>query len=114
LALSNLLGIVKPFGTIRNSGNLTQVSRQVLEFATENGASEIIIGIPLDSDGILSQSVRNFNGNLCLNFSAVLSSIVIHERGSHLRTILFDERYTSKEARARILSSKIKGRSRYI
>ena len=49
--------------------------------------------------------MKNFNGRLCLNFSSVLSSVARYERA----TLLFDERYTSKEARARIKTERMKG-----
>ena len=66
-------------------------------------------GVPLDYDGVMSYGVKNFNGRLCLNFSSVLSSVAQFERAGRLRTLLFDERYTSKEARARIKTGRMKG-----
>jgi len=108
LAHSDLFGLVHPYGTIRNNGNLTYISYEILNFAYTNGASELIVGIPLDFDGIMSYAVKNFNGRLCLNFSTVLSSIATKERGEKLKTLLFDERYTTQEAKTRIKAFKTK------
>eukprot|EP01036_Dinobryon_divergens_P027931 gene27931-36795_t len=108
LAHSDLFGAVHPYGTIRNGGNLTNICYQILDYAFRQGAVEIIIGVPLDFDGVMSYGVKNFNGRLCLNFSSVLSSVAQFERAGRLRTLLFDERYTSKEARARIRTGRMR------
>ena len=68
----------------------------------------MIVGLPLDSNGKMSHKVKNFNGQLCLNFSMVLAAtatIALPRASVHL----FDERYTTREAKARIKSGKIKG-----
>jgi putative transcription antitermination factor YqgF len=103
IARSNYFGVVEPYGTIRNKGNLTDLSVQVLTLAKMWSASEVIIGIPLDSDGKMHHAVRNLNGRLCLNFSTVLNTIAhIHTPNTPLTTMLFDERYTTKEAKLRL------------
>ena len=102
--------VVQPYGTIVNDGNLTDVSYKILKLARQFSASEAVIGVPLDSDGVMSRSVRNINGQLCLNFSNVFSSIAAHSyNNSSFRTVLFDERYSTREARWRIQTDKIKG-----
>jgi RNase H-fold protein (predicted Holliday junction resolvase) len=101
--------VVQPYGTIVNDGNLTDVSYKILKLARQFSASEAIIGVPLDSDGVMSRNVRNINGQLCLNFSNVFSSIAAHSYNSSFRTVLFDERYSTREARWRIQTDKIKG-----
>jgi len=105
-----LFGFVHPYGTIKNNGNLTDISYKILNFACTYGAAELIVGVPLDFDGVMSYEVRNFNGRLCLNFSTVLSSVSSKERGEKLKTVLFDERYTTQEARTRIKAFKTKGK----
>lgn len=50
--------------------------------------------------------IRNFNGQLCLNFSKVLSSIAINANSRSVRVLLFDERYTTKEAKMRLKHDK--------
>ena len=116
IAKSNILGSVEPHATVKNTGNLTQLSQDVIDLANSISACEIIIGIPLgisilficdylsngskcnifsflDVDGVMHHNVRNFNGRLCLNFSSVLSSVVVNTNTRPLRTLLFDERY---------------------
>jgi len=50
----------------------------------------------------------NFNGRLCLDFSKVLSAVsqALYPR---MRVILVDERYTTREAKQRLKSEKVKG-----
>jgi RNase H-fold protein (predicted Holliday junction resolvase) len=110
IAKGNILGSVEPHGTIINTGNLTQLSQHVIDLANSISAVEIIIGIPLDSDGVMHHNVRNFNGKLCLKFSDVLSSVVVNTNTRPLKTLLFDERYTTKEAKMRLRYDKtVKG-----
>lgn len=106
IAKSNILGSVEPHATVKNTGNLTQLSQDVIDLANSISACEIIIGIPLDVDGVMHHNVRNFNGRLCLNFSSVLSSVVVNTNTRPLRTLLFDERYTTKEAKMRLKQDK--------
>lgn len=110
IAQSNYLGVVQPYGTIRNTGNLVGVAKSVLDLAKTWSVSELVLGVPLDSDGILHNNVRNFNGQLCLNFSQILSSVAFHEYSAKFKTVLFDERFTTKEAKLRLQYNNIKGK----
>lgn len=110
VARSDYFDVVQPYGTVVNDGNLTDVSYKILKLVCQFSASEAVIGVPLDSDGVMSHSVRNINGQLCLNFSNVFSSIAAHSySNSSFRTVLFDERYSTREARWRIQTDRIKG-----
>lgn len=109
IAQSNYFGIVEPYGTIRNTGDLISVANNVLDLARTWSVSEIVLGVPLDSDGILHYDVKNFNGQLCLNFSQVLSAVSLHEHNAKFRTVLFDERFTTKEAKLRLQYENVKG-----
>lgn len=109
IAGSDILGYIRPRQTISNGGNLTALAHQILDLAKTDSAKEIILGIPLDSNGKVSYGVRNFNGRLCLNFSRVLACIANH-RCPGTNIVLVDERYTTKEAKQRLASSKIKGK----
>jgi RNase H-fold protein (predicted Holliday junction resolvase) len=97
-----------PICTLPNNGDTVYLCSQILDVARTRGALEVIVGLPLDSNGKMSYSVKNFNGQLCLNFSMVLAATttVALPRAS---VWLFDERYTTREAKARIKSEKIKG-----
>jgi putative Holliday junction resolvase len=108
IAASDPFGLVKPYCTLPNNGDLVDLSTQILDIARLKGASDIIIGIPLDSNGKLSYNVRNFNGQLCLAFSQVISSMA----GALLpkaQVLIFDERYTTREAKFRMKTERIKG-----
>ncbi len=107
LACSDMFGVVKPLCTLSNNGDLVELSRQVLQYARREGATEALVGLPTDSNGKVSYDVRNFNGNLCLDFATVLSSVAGEEM-KKLKVLLFDERYTTREAKARMKEEKIR------
>ena len=90
-----------------NSGDLTRLSRQILDKARTDGAVEVIVGLPLDSNGIMSHRLRNFNGQLCLNFSQVLCSVAGAEL-PRCKVLLVDERYTTREAKLRMKAERIR------
>jgi putative transcription antitermination factor YqgF len=107
VASSDFFGNILPICTLSNDGNTVNLCSQILDIARSKGALEIIVGLPLDSNGKMSYQVKNFNGQLCLNFSSVLAATtsVALPRAS---VLLFDERYTTREAKARIKSEKLK------
>ena len=107
LATSDPFGVVKPHCTLSNSGDLGKLSRQILDKARSDGAAEIIVGLPLDSNGAMSHSVKNFNGQLCLNFSSVLSSVAGAEL-PRCKVWLVDERYSTREAKLRMKIERIR------
>lgn len=108
IATSNFLGIVEPKLTLPNEANQTIICHTILNLACREQAKEIIIGVPLDSNGVMSQNVHNFNGQLCLTFSSILSAITSAAK-LNTKIILFDERYTTKEAKIRLAKSSKKG-----
>ena len=102
IGLASSIGrMTRTDGVLRNNGNLTYVAEQIVNFAKRVGAVEILVGLPLDSNGRMSYKLRNFNGNLCLNFSAVLAAVVMNDV-PRAKVRLVDERYTTREAKARI------------
>ena len=108
VASSDPFGNTVPICTLPNTGDIVYLCSQILDVARTRGALEVIVGLPLDSNGKMSYNVKNFNGQLCLNFSMVLAATttVALPRAS---VFLFDERYTTREAKARIKTEKIKG-----
>ena len=107
VASSDPFGNILPLCTLENDGDLCGISNKILDMTRSAGAIEVIVGFPLDSNGKTSHHVRNFNGQLCLNFSRVLSAYTT----THLPRVsilLFDERYTTREAKARMKSDKVK------
>jgi RNase H-fold protein (predicted Holliday junction resolvase) len=108
LAVSDPFGNIEPLCTIPNDGDLCELSLRVVDIARTRGAVEVVLGLPLDSNGKMSYNVRNFNGRLCLDFSKVLSSIVGRSL-PRTRTVLFDERYTTREAKQKARSERKRG-----
>ena len=111
IARGTHFGVVQPHVTIANTGNLPQVARKILTLAKTWTVSEIVLGIPLDSDGKLHYGVRNINGRICLDFSKVLCSISNVEYPNQFKTILFDECFTTKEATLRLKQDNVKGKN---
>lgn len=101
IAYSDYFGVVHPYTTVRNTGDLSQISESIVRFVKILRASEIVLGIPLDGDGSLDYNVQNMNGKICLNFSVVLSCIVHHLCSQSVNVVLFDERYSTQEAKLR-------------
>lgn len=130
IVASSLGKITRTDGVIKNNGNLTFAAELVINLAKRMGAIEILVGLPLDSNGMsfflpsllshthtiyvslsidphihpflslslcislsssppsfmssfslshlsgrMSYKVKNFNGNLCLNFSQVVAAV---------------------------------------
>jgi RNase H-fold protein (predicted Holliday junction resolvase) len=109
VALIDYFGQTQSIQALGNSGDLTNISRFILNKARYYGAVEVVVGLPLDSNGVMHLSVRNFNAQLCLNFSSVLSAIALHEYQNGIQVKLFDERYTTREAKLRIQVEKKRG-----
>lgn len=105
IAISDRLGKVHPLLTLPNTRNLTEVSLDIINIIQNKGISDIILGIPLDSNGKLHYNVRNFNGGLCLQFSQVLSCI-INKSAPQCQVFLIDERYSTREAKQKLKSEK--------
>lgn len=101
IANSDFLGCIKPRITLIHPRNTTTLSVDVLLIAKQVQAMEIIVGIPVDSNGKLHYGINNFNGNLCLNFSKVLAATASHFY-PNITVILADERYTTREAKHRL------------
>ncbi len=110
IAYSDFFGVVHPYTTIRNTGNLTQISESISNFALSLRAREVILGVPLDGNGLLDYDVKNMNGKICLNFSFVLACIVKKICPSSVKVRLYDERYSTQEAKLKQLHSKKKGK----
>jgi RNase H-fold protein (predicted Holliday junction resolvase) len=95
LVASALGRVSRPEGVIKNNGNLTAMALQVLELSKQRGAVEVLVGVPVDSNGKLRYKIKNFNGNLCLNFSRVLAAVasVVSPR---IQVRLVDERFSTR------------------
>ena len=110
VAYADFFGNVNTHSMISNNGNLTKISEELFTIARSFGATEIVLGVPVGRTGVLDYNVRNFNGQLCLNFSRVLASVVQHETQDRMKVILYDERYTTQEAKLKLSSTKKKGK----
>ena len=76
--------------------NATQVAEYVVRLAELEGASKIILGLPLHKNGTIAEQT-----NLTLAFGQVLAQATMKKLGPKVLVELWDERYTSKEAAAR-------------
>jgi len=108
IATSDALGCIKPMTTLQHPTNLTLLSNSILLIARQCSAREVIVGVPLDSNGKLHHKVKNFNGNLCLNFSKVLAAAASCYN-PEIQVLLADERYTTREAKQLLISQRSKG-----
>ena len=76
--------------------NATQVAERVVRLAQLEGASKVILGLPLHKNGTVAEQT-----NLTLAFGQVLATAALQTLGPDVSVELWDERYTSKEAAAR-------------
>lgn len=76
--------------------NATAVATHVVRFAQLEGASKIILGLPLHKNGTVAEQT-----NLTLAFGQVLAQSALKTLGPDVSVEVWDERYTSKEAAAR-------------
>ena len=108
VATSDPFGNVQPVCTLENTGDMCALSHRILDVTRSSGALEVIVGLPLDSNGKMGpRGPRNFNGQLCMNFSKVLSAVTVATL-PRVKVLLFDERYTTREAKARLRLEKVR------
>lgn len=76
-----------------------KVSATVVRYAAAEQASRIIVGLPLHKNGTMAEQT-----NLTLSFATTLAIETLRVLGPNVPVVLWDERYTSKEAAARARS----------
>lgn len=86
--------------TILKNLNSTEVCMRVVETSKLHQASRVVVGLPLHKNGTVAEQT-----NLTLEFADELAKTVLSNLGPTVSVELFDERYTSKEAAARIQST---------
>ena len=85
--------------------NNTDLCQEVINAAKSENAERIVVGLPLHKNGTESE-----RSNITRCFAAELSASILSNFGPDFGGVyLWDERYTSKEAKARIMST-AKGR----
>ena len=94
--------------TILSNLNATQVCEKVITTCRTEQANRIIVGLPLHKNGTEAEQT-----NLTRIFAAELANHAIVGLGPSVPVFLFDERYTSKEAAARINSKNPKSSDLY-
>jgi RNase H-fold protein (predicted Holliday junction resolvase) len=126
LAYTDIFGSVEPLYAItHNQYNLSLIAEQIYKVAKDKLASEIIVGIPLNTDkpdddllnpfhSSLSRPLTGFNQLLCLNFSKVLNSYVSYHSNNRVRVKLVDEAFTTQEARMRLETEKKSKKSKIL
>lgn len=85
--------------TVLNSVNTTELAINVVKLCQSEKATQIIIGLPLHKNGTISEQA-----NITQKFAEIVVCTVYKLLGP-TKVYLFDERYSSKLAMARILSS---------
>ena len=81
--------------------NNTDLCQEVINTSKSESAERIVVGLPLHKNGTESE-----RSNITRCFAAELSASVLSNFGPDFGGVyLWDERYTSKEAKARIMST---------
>mmetsp|Transcript_41326 Transcript_41326/g.74497 ORF Transcript_41326/g.74497 Transcript_41326/m.74497 type:complete len:308 (-) Transcript_41326:138-1061(-) len=83
--------------TIIKELNATQLATDIVNYFISEQATNIVLGLPLHKNGTASQQSR-----ITRMFGELLLTEVRSRCGSQVEVMLWDERYTSKEAAARI------------
>ena len=76
--------------------NITELCQTIVQYAASQQVQQIIVGLPLHKNGTIAEQTL-----LTLNFTQQLAVAVLSSLGPEIPILLFDERYTSKEAAAR-------------
>lgn len=81
--------------------NLTNevLCEEIVRIAAAEAASRIVVGLPLHKNGTIAEQT-----NLTIAFAEKLAYKSLERLGPHVIVELWDERYTSKEAAARLRS----------
>lgn len=107
LAIADVFGNVDPLCSLKNGKNLSELSINIMHYIREYNAKEVLVGLPVDSDGRIHHNVHNFNGRLCLNFSSVLCSVLRNELPT-TKLLLVDESFSTREAKLRMRTENLK------
>ena len=133
LAFSSLLP-PRPLRTLKNSRNLTAMTFDVHRLAKLYNAREIIVGVPVDSTGVVRINAPGNTAQYCIAFARRLASVISHCQHQEneintqvplyikkilirltpdnfivIKIILADERYTTREAHALYMSGQTTG-----
>lgn len=87
IALSDLLCTIVGTTTVIHSRNTEKTLSEIRRIVTENGVSEIVMGLPKNMDG-----TEGPRAQLCREFAAEV------ENATGLKVVMWDERRTTVEA----------------
>lgn len=85
--------------TILSDLNATQVAHQVVKYCQSEHIKQIIVGLPLHKNGTEAPQ-----STLTRDFASHLAAVAMARLGPNVAVYLWDERYTSREAAARVRS----------
>ena len=85
--------------TILSDLNATQTALEVVKYCASEQAKRIIVGLPLHKNGTEAPQ-----SSLTRDFASQLACLVMAQLGPNIAVYMWDERYTSKEAAARVHS----------
>jgi len=86
--------------TILSDLNATQVAQRVIKYCISERAKQVIVGLPLHKNGTEAPQ-----SSITREFASQLACLVLARLGPDFQVYLWDERYTSKEAAARVLNT---------
>jgi putative transcription antitermination factor YqgF len=78
------------------AANVTELCQSIVQYAATYQVQQIIVGLPLHKNGTIAAQTL-----LTMNFTQQLAVQIVSQLGPNVHIKLFDERYTSKMARAR-------------
>lgn len=81
---------------VTNNDGRTIIAQRVTQIASREQVQQIIVGLPLHKNGTDAEQTH-----LTRAFASELAVLVLKELGPNIPVLLWDERYTSKEAAAR-------------
>jgi putative holliday junction resolvase len=79
--------------------NATETCDKIVQMAASERVSQVILGLPFHKNGTVAEQT-----NLTVAFAEELAATVVKSLGPDVPVFYFDERYTSKEAAARLRS----------
>lgn len=103
MAISDYLGIIaNPIGTVRfDDGDLDKALEYTIATIKEHNVEKLVLGLPKNMNGSIGPQAE-----YCLKFKEML------ENNTNLEVIMVDERLTSKQADAIMLSADLSRKKR--
>lgn len=86
--------------TVLTALNENEAASSIVDYCHRERAAQVVLGLPLHKNGTISEQA-----NITIDFGHCLACACYAKFGPDFKVYLWDERYTSKEATARLLST---------